>query len=140
MALDIDDPAWLYRFKPKNVRAGDNKRLTADLPESVKSHLRSLISAGWNIYIVDQRRGYCDDRAKIITIPVFALNKTLEYKIWYLCHEMAHAIAGCKYNHGPEFMKVLQDICPKDCIEFELGYKPRNARAAGIGEITLEDI
>lgn len=29
-------------------------------------------------------------------------------------------------------MEALKSVCPEDCIHYELGYKPRNAAAAGI--------
>lgn len=107
------------------------------LPESVVATYRSLVHKGWRFYIVTSNRGYCNMLRKEITIPLWALHRGTAYYTWYFCHEMAHAIDCCKHKHGPEFMRILQEICPADCVHFELGYKPRNAQAAGISKPSI---
>jgi len=95
---------------------------------------KALAAAGWTFAVSRGRRGYCYSRRKLITIPKHALtsNKGPGYDVYYIHHECAHA-AGIR-NHGPAFMVELKRICPPDVIHYELGYKPRNARAAGIAE------
>lgn len=107
------------------------------LPDSVIAQYQSLCRDGWKFWVVTSSRGYCNMRRREITIPIFARTKGSLYYTWYFCHEMAHAIDRCRHQHGPEFMRILQDICPANCIHFELTYKPRNAQAAGIGFLDL---
>jgi hypothetical protein len=115
-----------------------------DVPESVKIYARGLRDQKqWKFYAVNQSRGRCFFDSKTITIPMFAINRGIDYKTWYISHELSHAFAGAHANHGPEFMRWLKQICPKDCVHFELGYKPRNAAAAGIrkpGDIDSFDL
>lgn len=67
------------------------------------------------------------------------LSHAQAYRTWYLCHEMTHALVGNQHQHGPVFMKKLVEITPPDAITYELGYKPRNAAAAGIAvDIAVE--
>ena len=52
--------------------------------------------------------------------------------IYYVAHELAHLYAGKDAAHGPKFMRVFKKLCPRDLQHYELSYKPRNAKAAGI--------
>ena len=104
--------------------------------------------ADFKVYMVSASAGRCDFRAKNITVPRWAWSdlKTVKkvYKkfcvdeylqdcwIYYLAHELAHACAGKDVTHGPEFMRWFIKICPPELQFFELGYKPKNAAAAGI--------
>lgn len=120
-------------FTPNKINPEVTRQMFAGLPQSVKDYGISLVNAGWRFYCVDQTRGRCYYRQKVITIPSWAiLSKKPGYKCWYVCHEMAHAYDKTRSNHGPEFMAKLIEICPDDCIHYELGYKPRNASSAGI--------
>lgn len=110
------------------------------LPVTVVDTYKSLVRCGWRFWIVDSVRGYCSYARKEITIPLWAYNKSAEYYTWYFCHEMAHALSPIGSNHGPEFMATLIRICPENAIKHELGYKPRNAASAGIGEVKFIDI
>jgi hypothetical protein len=136
---DIETMMNQRYLRPKNIVGSYNAKLLADLPESVRGHLRELVKNDWRVYCVDAARGYCHD-SKVITIPIWAIDRDLSTKIWYICHEMSHAIVGAWHHHDQTFMKKLIEICPKEAIHHELGYKPRNARAAGIGVITMDDI
>jgi hypothetical protein len=95
------------------------------------------------IFAVNQVSGAYSSRKKWITIPLWAINdakkKNVEehdYVTYYIAHELAHAITwvkvGSRVNHGPEFMKEFKNLCPKRLWHHEIGYKPRNAKAAGI--------
>lgn len=87
----------------------------------------------WRIYAVDQRNGRCYPSRAVITIPVWAIRRNLErpgYLVWYVAHELAHCFT--RDNHGPDFMAALRMICPEDYQHHEHGYKPRNAKAAGV--------
>jgi len=89
---------------------------------------------GWRFYVVNQQRGRCYYNAKIITIPLWTYkeNHDKEYRLYYLAHELAHIAAGWENDHNQVFMRELKRICPAHLVHYELGYKPRNAAAAGI--------
>lgn len=93
------------------------------------------LNNGWDIWVVDQRRGFCHYRYAFITIPVFAFNKGPAYIDYYLSHELAHAVAGPAAKHGPLFMAAFKKICDPKNWHYELNYKPSYAKAAGIMEI-----
>lgn len=120
---------------PANIDLHSTIGLALSLSGSgIESYFDELISKGWQFFIVRQNRGRCYYGPKYITIPLWAINrKEHNYWIWYLSHEMAHAYTKGD-NHGQEFMKKLKEICPADCIHFELEYKPQNATIAGISE------
>ena len=98
------------------------------------------------INAVRANRGFAHYRARRITVPSWAFSKfpmdadcNIRYLTWYLAHELAHIANWDEFNtladsHGPNFMRHLKRICPENCVEFELDYKPRNAAAAGIGD------
>jgi hypothetical protein len=133
----IDAEDIPYGFIPYKINNKAVKDIPSSSPESVKIYARKLIADGWKIYAVDQDRGRCYSRAKVITIPTWVIRIGGTKLCWYFCHEMAHAynyIDGTCDSHGPNFMLWLKQICPENCIEHELGYKPRNAAAAGIGK------
>lgn len=94
---------------------------------------QELISAGWVFKVSKGKRGYCYHARKTITIPKHALHsKRPGFGEYYIAHEMAHAKAGKDMAHGPEFMSWLQYLCPPEYVHYELTYKPRNAKIAGI--------
>lgn len=127
-------------YTPGNVSPEGMKELFKDVPESVKVYARKARDEmGYRIYVVDQTRGYCQPRARVLTIPLWVISRSVQEKTWYIAHELAHAFDKCIHNHGPEFMEWLKQICPPDCIHYELGYKPRNAASAGIGQPKKQD-
>lgn len=149
-SLDLDDiptprissyHAAIASLREANIRLPKNidARLTNMLVKSASYHIllswiTPLIGDGWQILVTTQSRGYCHAARRIITIPIHATSKPADYLTWYLAHEIAHAYDQCMHNHGKEFMEWLIKICPNDCIHHELGYKPRNAKQAGITE------
>ena len=132
-SLDLDiDP--YTSFNPKCISRDHMPLIFAGVPDSLKVSARALLNDGWKIWAVRQSRGRCYFRAKVITIPVWVItDPRIGQKIWYIAHEMAHAYDECRHNHGPEFMEWLKKLCPPEHIHWELTYKPRNARSAGIG-------
>lgn len=107
-----------------------------------KNNLAIPVSGAYlRVYAVKQTRGrayFRKNGKRVITIPVWTFARGEDYIAWYCAHELAHhyahyydAVAG---NHGPGFMKWLKLICPENAIHYELGYKPRNAAAAGISQ------
>lgn len=133
------------QFKlPANVISNDMRALwLANLDAGVRAVARQIIQdANWQIFVVNQRRGRCYYKSRTITIPMWAVlqDKSKQgYSTWYTAHELSHVFTPGA-DHGPEFMAKLIEICPTSCIEYELGYKPRNAAQAGIGQIGLMDI
>lgn len=126
-----------WHFTPNMVARELMPQLFKGTRAMVKFYgLQLLNDAGWKFYVVRQTRGRCYYKSKVITIPSWVIErKSIDYKEWYLSHEMAHAysyIEGTTDNHGPAFMAMLKAICPDDCVHYEIEYKPRNAQAAGI--------
>lgn len=101
------------------------------------------ISPEWKIYCCDVRRGFCRPWRKVITIPLWTTGESrVNYTprdlwdrpmvwVYYIAHELAHAVADTE-KHGPEFYEAFKRLCPEELQHYELGYKPRNAKAAGI--------
>ena len=86
---------------------------------------------GWVFEITTGVRGYAVSRTRRITVPKWAFERSDPgYPEYYLLHEAAHAFGF--YNHGPHFMAKFREICPEHLQHYELEYKPRNAKRAGI--------
>lgn len=122
---------------------GINHELTAKLEAEIlplltpygRSNWNDLKFKGWRMFVVNQRRGRCFYGRRIVTVPVWTFTGTQYdngYRAWYLGHEIAHALAGGRANHGPLFMEQLKLVVPSSWTHHEYGYKPRNAAAAGI--------
>lgn len=93
------------------------------------------------ILATNNRGGICyyqgDNPA--ITIPTWSYRKGVEYLAYYVAHELSHAFAYQldKFpGHGAVFMKWFIRLCPLESQRFEIEFKPRFAKAAGIG-VTL---
>ena len=99
----------------------------------MNEHLDILLSTDWRIHLVNQNRGRCYYRSREITLPAWMLKRAVDYRLWYISHEMSHAFAPINAMHGPEFMAWLKIICPLESQMHEIGYKPKNAILAGIG-------
>ena len=123
-------------FKPYAIAREFIPILFKDVDEQIKQYARPLVKElEWRIYTVNQSRGRCFYFDKTITIPIWTFEKQLAEREWYIAHELAHAynfLNKTNDHHGPMFMEWLKKICPKHAIHFELTYKPRNAKAAGI--------
>jgi len=130
-------------MKPKNISKKRTEQINA------LEEVQDLKSRGWEFYACHSMCGRCSYGTKTITIPIWAIvpdtkqEKELtqnnpEYWKYYLAHEMAHAYAyedhGTNMHHGPEFMEIFKILCPEHLQHFELHYKPRNAKAAGISK------
>lgn len=97
----------------------------------------------WDIYCCDVKRGFCKPESKVITIPLWTTGESPNHGtpndlwgksmvwVYYIAHELAHAVADT-VKHGPEFYEAFRRLCPEELQHYELGYKPRNAKAAGI--------
>jgi hypothetical protein len=124
-------------FTPNSINRDAMSRMFTGVSEQVKRVGREALSNGWRFYAVDQTRGRCYYKHKVITIPAWVINQTnnkskqIGYKDWYIAHELAHTFARGD-NHGPLFMAQLKRICPKEYVHYEIEYKPRNANSAGI--------
>lgn len=126
-------------FTPNSILWMHTKSLINSVHPSIQTHANSKVNEGWRIYVVAQNRGRCYYYHKVITIPLFACNRSKEYLSWYLAHELSHAEAAKLHGmhipaHGQEFMTALKNICPAEFLHFETNYKPKNAFAAGISK------
>ena len=90
-------------------------------------------------FAVNQSRGrayYNRKGVRIVTIPKFVIDSDKPgYLTYYVAHELAHHyddVTGGGVGHGETFMYWLKQLCPKEFQHYELGYKPKFARAAGI--------
>lgn len=125
------------------------KEIFEECPESVKEYARILLSHDWKIKVAKQNNGWCLVRERMIVLPEWLwvpwskeaarLGAQPGYKVWYIAHELAHAfdfkVNGWNKDRGPHdefFMAQLKRICPENVIHYELEYKPRLAKAAGI--------
>lgn len=125
-----------YRFKPKSISPAYTMCLEDELV-LLGSAYKQVQALGYEFYAVEQTRGRCYYTREVITIPVWVYKRGLDYRIWYMAHEIAHALAFFKYGtkiaaHGKEFMAELKAICPVASLHYETNYKPSNAYAAGI--------
>lgn len=117
---------------------------------------RNISRVDWpdyTMYVVKNTgRSWCDYTRKVIIISgtvfdpkgsrVAPEHREELYAQYIIAHELAHSYAGFDVHHGPQFMEWLKKLCPPEVIHYELGYKPRNAYAAGIrhpdaGKITV---
>jgi hypothetical protein len=118
------------------------------LDARIRQYYYDLKEQGWTFLATTQRRGWCNEHFKIITIPTWVMQGKSQasqegYFVWYLSHEMAHAFAGYKAMHGIVFQKKLQEICPPEYLKYEMPYKGTNATRAGIHsvmEMSLEEL
>lgn len=109
--------------------------LAFDLPREIVVMQQNLVKAGWIFQMAHVKRGCCYYHTKTIVLPAWLVSRPESYQRYYLCHEMAHALAGKDANHGPLFMNTMKKICPAEDLHWEATYKPRNALAAGIVHI-----
>lgn len=124
-------------FSPNCIVYGGMARFVVTLPAETKQYIKELLKQQWQFHLVNQNRGRCYYAGKVITVPAWVTKNTQSKQTWYISHEMAHAHAGWQAKHGPVFMEQLIRICPVQDIVHELGYKPRNAKAAGIDLLDL---
>lgn len=120
--------------KPKNVKDVRTTELIATLHNIPTLSIKwlELQKDGWQIFVVDQKRGRCYPHKKWITIPLWSIEKRGKgYWIYYVAHEFAHTYPNCN-NHGAEFMRWCKFLCPQEYWHYELEYKNQSARAAGI--------
>ena len=89
-----------------------------------KMREHGLISKGWSFGWNKRKRsfGLCNYSTKQITLSRFMLEcgESMESMKGTIMHEIAHAIAGHKAGHGPQWAKVM----------IELGQEPRRCREA----------
>lgn len=122
-----------------NKRRPEHDQKLMDLANALllKSNLSDeeilTFNRSWKIVCADQKCSMCWYYCNTIVISLFA-TKSLRpgYVEYMLAHEIAHAFAGHDANHGPVFMGWLKRLCPEEYQHYEYGYKPRNARAAGL--------
>jgi hypothetical protein len=136
-------PHLISKILTKTFHDRDLPRLPSPLRESI-AYLTEI--GLLKIYVVNQDRGrFYSTEPMIITLPIWVMSENDRETgkfTWYVAHEMSHALNWLNRHHphrefdhhGPNFMACLKMLCPSWCIEHELGYKPRNAAAAGIGQ------
>ena len=124
--------------KPRNI----DEVLSGQLQSRV-SVLNMPVPPGVTIYVTDSHCGRYRVNAQTVTVPVWAYNATPakthgdpNYAIYYVAHELAHAWADHDGNdpndHNDDFYEWFKKLCPPELWHYELEYKTRGARRAGI--------
>lgn len=72
-----------------------------------------------------------------LVVPTWALEAGEDYALYYTAHELAHVYQwienpASRLNHTKLFYSQFMRLCPESVQHFELKYKPKLARAAGI--------
>ncbi len=117
--------------KPPNIDATFTARC-----RKLAADLNMDIPMGFTLYGCNRNAGRCDSAGRI-TIPLWCDAHEESQLIQYIAHEIAHAytwIDTKSWNHTDRFMEWMKIICPEDHWHWELGYRPRAARKAGISE------
>ena len=127
-----------YR-KPRNIDEVLSGRLQSRVIEN-----DIPVPPGVSIYVTDSNNGRYRHNIKSVTVPVWAYNHTAsktnndpEYAIYYVAHELAHAWVdhdGKRDDspHGKLFYAWFKKLCPPHLWHYELEYKPRDGKRAGI--------
>ena len=136
-ALSDDDSRTQF------VRAVAGMIIENSDPAIMPSHHADMLRS-WTFYVTDTTCGRARLRGRTITIPLWLYDDAIRHQeyghgatldaatIYYISHELAHAVGIYEPLHGPRFMKRFKGICPEYLHHMELSYKPRNAAAAGI--------
>ena len=112
------------------------------LPVRIVKHLQDEVNAAVDLlipgsrfigYVVRQRRGSAYILSGSFTIPLWAYQRSQEYFFYYVAHEVSHLLA-CEPGHGEMFYDEFKRLCPSEWQHYEIEYKPRLAKAAGISE------
>lgn len=77
------------------------QRIALDLMTKAK-----LVEKGWTFGWFKSERvmGRCVERRRVITLNSrFVLHNPKRLVVETILHEIAHAVVGCKFNHGPEW-------------------------------------
>ena len=102
----------------------------ANIPYNLKVKVKK-----YRFFVCDVVRGWTSSKNLSSTIPLWSKEKSQDYFIYYISHELSHVIGFCDNindHHGKNFYKIFSDVCPVKYQHFELGYKPRNAKKFGI--------
>ncbi|WCD44309.1 hypothetical protein Tiera_053 [Polaromonas phage Tiera] len=124
---------------PANIKASATRNLIATMNPALRPYYDMLCLRDWGFYVTDSARGYCYYAEREITVPLWVIEKGVQGQITqYFAHEMAHAFTSRMHQpHGSEFMANLIKICPAEFLHYEVNYKPRNAKAAGISKCAV---
>lgn len=119
-------------------------RLPRNINEVLSGILQTRVSErgipvppGWDIYVTDSNKGYARSNSQTCTVPLWSYrHDDPDHAIYYIAHELAHAWTyvngGDVQLHGRDFYKEFKRLCPPQLWHFELAYKTRDARRAGI--------
>lgn len=118
-----------------------NGAMWRSLPSVLQDNMLFLANNGWRFFLVEQTRGRCYPLTKEITIPCWVLAREKGKIIQYIAHECAHAMNFIEKTndiHGPMFMAWMKRLCPPEYWRFELTYKKRNAKSAGVLHLNID--
>lgn len=125
--------------KPRNIDYAQSARLQSRLIEMGISW-----PTGWEVYVVDANRGHARASSKTCTVPKWATIKDVkgkvsnDYEVYYAAHEIAHAwnlqVYGNVVDHNDTFYEFFKKHCPPNLWHYELNYKTREPKKAGISD------
>lgn len=76
--------------------------------------------------------GQAHHKENRITIPIWVLKRSIHFVRYYVCHEIAHLIAGTLYGlnekHGPNFKKIERLFCA--AFDIRLAFPARHHNRA----------
>ena len=124
------------------------RKICKDLQEIINSRVEELITKSKlsvklkkqlreiPAYICDQKQGVCFYDRGYFTIPLWAYKRGQDYFIYYVSHELAHwatrLVCPQHTGHSKYYYNYFKKICPIELMVYELDYKPKNAKDAGI--------
>jgi len=85
----------------------------------------------WRVVCTTRSGGICHRGIRIIEIPIWVVDGKESRLIYYIAHELAHIPYNCS-GHKQDFMNQFAMLCPPEHQHYEYGYKPREAKKAGI--------
>ena len=80
------------------------------------------------VYLTDTAKGraHTETYNQFITVPKWAFNRSWNYFIYYVAHELAHINDWNIFKnsgHKQTFYDCFQQLCPDNLQHFELNYK-----------------
>lgn len=130
--------------KPRNIDYDQSARLQS---KCIANDI--TLPPGWELYVTKSNRGQARSNSQTCTVPLWATVKDFagkvapDFELYYAAHEAAHAWNyhnGDRPDHGPKFYKEFKRLCPANLWHYELSYKKRNAKAAGISANANDNI
>jgi len=134
--------------QPRNIMPRLSGELWARLTDTLN------VPPGWDIFVTHSNKGYARSNSQTCTVPFWSVDMSdaeryihhndPDHATYYLAHELAHAwtyVNGGNIRlHGDDFYKEFKRLCPPELWHYELQYKTRDARRAGIDPVPANNV